>query len=452
MGTGVDHVKMREVTCKIREQICRGQKPETLVLHKGYRPEWSEGSVVPPIFQTSTFESRNAGCLARAFEIALGKDTLTPDEFPDLIYSRLNNPNNEMIEDRMVSLEIGAGKGKAMAFNSGMSAISDICLAYARAGDVIAFSSPVYGGTEHLFNLCPELFGIKTIALPAQDLEKSHKLLQKLGPNLKILFLETPANPTLALIDLAELAAMAKDINPECIVVVDNTFLGPIFQSPFALSPDIDIVVYSATKFLCGHSTLVGGISIFREGKTKLAEMVFGFRTLFGNIMPPFNAWLLCEHVVTVPLRMRQQAKNASAIAKFLASHPKVARVYYPELYEVGSEQWRIYQKQCSGPGSMISFDLKAAEREDAFRFLDLVKFCGNDTIALAVSLGSVESLIEHPASMTHSELTDEQLKTAGITDQMIRLSVGLENADDLIGILSFALDNFHKQLKDILG
>jgi methionine-gamma-lyase len=405
-------------------------KPQTSLFSKGYDPHRSEGAAIPPIFKTSTFLFKTAEEGKRAFEIAYGLSPAEIGESPALIYTRVNNPNVEILEEKSVAWD---GAEDAALFSSGMGAISSTCLTFLKPGDTLVFSDPVYGGTEFLFhNLLPQ-FNIKTKYFPIESGLDALEAILKDDPTVKVVYLESPANPTMMICDVPGAAALAKKYSTtgrRILVLVDNTFMGPIFSSPLKLGADI--VLYSATKFFGGHSDLVAGLSM---GRREHIESIKAYRTILGSISDPDTAWLIHRSLGTLQLRMESQQKSAAKIVEFLLSHPSVEKAAYPGLDCMGPQQVELWKRQFTGTGSLISFFVKGGQVE-AFRVLNTVEH-----IKLAVSLGGIESLIEHPSTMTHSDMTSEQKHNAGITENMIRLSVGLEDADDLIADLKQALE-----------
>ncbi len=407
--------------------------PESLMMSYGYRPEWSEGAVKPPIFQTSTFAFATAEDGKAFFEVAYGLRERRNDETLGLIYSRLNNPSLEILEDR---LTLWDGAEAAAAFESGMASIATTAFTFLRPGQVLAFSEPIYGGTEYLFhNILPE-FGIETVPFAAwegRDGLESALAADGRAARLGMVYVETPANPTNRLVDIracAEVARAHSTDDRRVLVAVDNTFLGPLWQHP--LKHGADLVLYSLTKFVGGHSDLIAGAVL---GDEELITRVKATRTFFGSMAGPWTGWLLLRSMETLKLRMTQQVESARVIADVLARHPKVKRVYYPGHLEPDDADYEIFERQCTSPGSMISFDVDGGEPE-AFRLLNHLQL-----IKLAVSLGGTESLAEHPASMTHSDIPPEAQVRMGITGAMVRLSVGVEHADDLIADLTAALE-----------
>ena len=405
-----------------------------MMMSLGYNPEWSEGSIKPPIFQTSTFGFKTAEDGKRFFEIAYGKSQLEPNEQMGLIYSRLNNPNMQILEERLAVLE---GSEDAAAFESGMSAISTAMLAYLKPADVLLISDQVYGGTHHFVNHFLKSIGIEVVLLSVSDsvaVIMSELKAQNLVERVRMIYTETPANPTGKLIDLSVLEGLKQELSKHTkqpvISAVDNTYLGPIWQNPIELGTDL--VCYSATKFLNGHSDLIAGAVM---GSREHIAPVKGLRTFLGGMIAPYTAWLLTRSLETLHVRMNYQTQNASKIAAFLEGHDKVSRVYFPGLASMGARQNAIYANQCKAPGAMISFVVKG-EEAGAFRFLNQLKL-----VKLAVSLGSNESLAQHPFSMTHANVPDEEKLSTGVALGLIRLSVGIEHAEDLIDDLTQALD-----------
>lgn len=407
---------------------------KTPQIHKGYDPSRSEGSVGIPVFLTSTFAFPSAEAGKEAFRKALAGEN-----GGELIYSRLNHPGAEIAEDRMMELEPGAGA--AACFCSGMSAITTTAIALLEPGQCFIYSDPVYGGTWEFANhFLQHKFHCPIDNFNSHSQAAAEKTIMDAGKNLGMVLIETPANPTLQMVDIDWIANVAKRANPNCYVAVDNTFMG-IFQRPFEISEHVDLVFYSATKFLGGHSKLIAGVALVRKGKENLMPAIKGQRTVLGTILYPFESQQLLDTLPTYDLRMQQQAKNATKIAAFLAGHPKIKKVLHASLLKPGDLDYDTYKKQCLGPSSIISFYLKDADEAGAFRFLDLT--AEDHDIILAVSLGGVDSLIEHPASMTHSEMTEEAQIKAGITPDFIRLSIGLEEPEDIINTLKKALDNY---------
>lgn len=417
------------------EKTLLGQElnPETLALGFGYDPQRSEGAIKPPVFLTSTFQFGSAEEGKRHFELAYGLRKRDPGETPGLIYSRINNPNLQIFEER---LAIWDKAEKAAAFASGMAAISTSLLALLRPGDVVISTNPIYGGTHYLFHKIFPEFGIHTHMITGgpSAVEEMRKKIGEIGADkVKLLYVETPANPSNALIDIRAVADLAAEVSRsagrKCLTMVDNTFLGPVFQTPS--EHGADLTVYSATKYIGGHSDLVAGVV---TGPASLLDPISGFRTILGTAATAFTGWLLLRSLETLSVRMRRQAKTARKIAKFLAEHPRVNRVFYPGLLKADDPQYEIYCRQCKGPGALIAFEVRGGERE-AFQILNRFKIC-----RLAVSLGGTESLVEHPMTMTHSDVPPEELEAIGVSPGMIRMSVGLEHDEDLLLDLKQAL------------
>lgn len=404
-----------------RPTTIEGMRPESLMMTHGYHPEWSEGAIKPPVFQTSTFVFPSADQGKRFFAQALGQAERAPDHPPGLIYSRLNNPDLEILEARLNLWDRGEA---CLAFSCGMAAISTALLALLRPGDGVAFARPVYGGTDELLRVILPEMGIATRSFPAGGgaaaMAAACEELERNGAACRMVYLETPANPTMVLTDVAAAAAVAHRHGALC--AVDNTFLGPLYQSP--LEHGADLVLYSATKYLGGHSDLLAGVAL---GRRELIDRVRLYRTILGTMLDPHSAWLLMRSLETAKLRMTCARKNAQKVAAWLAGHPRVARVLFPGSSDDPAQQ-EIYRRQCTGPGAMIAFELAGAGEAEAFRFLDAVRL-----IELAVSLGGNESLIEHPATMTHADVPADERAALGIGPALIRLSVGIEHPDDLI-------------------
>jgi methionine-gamma-lyase len=409
----------------------RKLRPESLMMSYGYRPDLSEGSIKCPLFLTSTFVFASAEEGKAFFELAYGLRKSNPGEEVGLIYSRVNNPDLQILEER---LTLWDGAEEAAVFASGMAAISTTLLHVARPGDVILFSEPVYGGTDYLLKHVLPQYGIRTIGVAAQPDPAAFAALlddRDIGPRVALIYLETPANPTNALVDIAAVSALAQSHSRarQILVAVDNTFLGPLFQHP--LEHGADLVLYSATKYLGGHSDLIAGVVL---GRRDLITPLKSTRTIFGTMADPMTGWQLLRSLETLKMRMTAQMKNARRVAEWLVKQPKVERVYYLGHLAEGSPEKALFARQCLGAGGMISFDIVGGEAE-AFRFLNALKL-----FHMAVSLGGTESLVEHPATMTHSDVDPEELQEVGVTEKMVRLSIGVEHYDDLIADLEQAL------------
>ncbi|MFC1660292.1 cystathionine gamma-synthase family protein [Gemmatimonadota bacterium] len=410
----------------------RDLRPESLMMSYGYRPEWSEGAVKAPIFATSTFVFESAEAGKAFFERAYGLREPTPEEETGLIYSRLNNPSLEILEDR---LTLWDGAEAAAVFSSGMAAISTTALTFLRPGDLVVFSEPSYGGTEYLFHEVLPHYDIDVECFRSSEGEDGLKKVLAEGDRkerLRMIHVESPSNPTNDLVDIEACARIAQELSTEekkVVLAVDNTFLGPVFQHP--LEHGADLVLYSLTKYVGGHSDLVAGAVL---GPSTLVDQVKVTRTFLGNIAGPFTGFLLMRSLETLKVRMVQETENAKKLAAFLAEHPKVARVSFLGHLREGDPGFDIYERHCSGFGSMIAFEVHGGEPE-AFRFLNALKL-----IKLAVSLGGTESLAEHPGAMTHADIPKEEQPKIGITPAMCRISVGLEDPDDLIADVDQAL------------
>ena len=407
----------------------RNFHPESLMMSYGYKPELSEGAIKCPIFQTSTFVFKSAQEGKEFFELAYGKREKNPDEQPGLIYSRLNNPDLQILEERLCLWD---GAEKCAVFESGMSAISTVLLEFLRPGDHLLYSMPVYGGTDHFINKVLPQYGIKGIGF-TPDETKEEILAKAEGKSVKLIYVETPANPTNALFDLGlcrEIADSLSTADSRVYVAVDNTYMGPLWQHPLKLGADL--VLYSATKYIGGHSDLIAGAVL---GSAALMQRVLTLRTFLGNMAGPWTGWLLMRSLETLKVRMTQQAENAAKVADYLAQHPKVEKVYYLGHLKPGTSQYEIFRKQLTSAGAMVSFAIKGGEK-DAFKFLDSLNL-----FHLAVSLGSTESLAEHPATMTHSDVSEEDRYRLGISEKLVRLSIGVENYEDLIWDIQQALE-----------
>lgn len=410
----------------------RELKPATLMMGHGYDPALSEGSLKPPIFLTSTFAFESAAAGKRHFEGITG---VREGGAEGLVYSRFNGPNQEILEDR---LGIWDRAEDALVFSSGMSAIATLLLAYCGQGDVVVHSGPLYAATEGFIARQMSRYGVTYVDFPAgasreeidRAIARGREQAAKQGGRLALIFLESPANPTNALVDIeavsaARDAAFGDDGPP---VAIDNTFLGPLWQRP--LEHGADIVVYSLTKYAGGHSDLVaGGIS----GAKAMMDPVRSLRNTMGTICDPNTAWMLLRSLETLEIRMRRASENAVKVCDFLKGHPKVEGVGFLGLLREGS-QLDIYRRHCTGPGSTFSLFVKGGEAE-SFRFLDALKIA-----KLAVSLGGTETLASHPAAMTHLSVPAERKKALGITDNLVRISVGIEDPDDLIADFDQAL------------
>lgn len=412
----------------------RDFKPESLMMSHGYKPELSEGAIKCPIFQTSTFVFKTAEEGKAFFEVAYGHREKEQNEELGLIYSRLNNPDLEILENRLCLWD---GAEDCAVFESGMSAISTVLMECLKPGDLLVYSSPTYGGTDHFVHHVLTKFGIDILGFSAgMSKDEMHQLIKESGKadKLAMIYIETPANPTNSLIDIEackEIADHFSTDEKQVLVAVDNTYMGPLWQHP--LKWGADFVIYSATKYIGGHSDVIAGAVL---GSKELMARIKGLRTFLGNMAGPWTGWLLMRSLETLKPRMERQAKNAAKVANFLKEHPKVGLIHYLGfITEDNPVEYAIYKKQYESNGAMISFEVNGGEAE-AFKFLNALKL-----IRLAVSLGSTESLAEHPASMTHCDVSPEDRKAHSITENLVRLSVGVEDADDLIWDIEQALN-----------
>jgi methionine-gamma-lyase len=406
-------------------------KPESLMMSYGFKPSLSEGAIKSPIFQTSTFVFKSAEDGKAFFEVAYGLREKRKGEKLGLIYSRINNPDLEILENRLTLWDEAED---AAVFESGMAAISTVFLEFLKPGDLLLFSTPLYGGTDHFIHDFLHKIGVHTVAFkPGQNEATIRKIIEDTGKGdkLAMIYIETPANPTSALIDISLCKKIADDYSKEnkVMVAVDNTYMGPLWQHP--LKHGADFSLYSATKYIGGHSDVIAGACC---GSKEVITRVKTLRTFLGNMAAPHTGWLLMRSLETLKVRMEQQALNGEKVAAFLNTHPKVEKVYYLGLIPEGTEEYSIYKKQYTSPGAMVSFDVKGGE-EQAFRLLNSLKL-----IKLAVSLGGTESLAEHPATMTHAGVDPHHREEMHITEKLIRLSIGVENYNDIIWDLEQAL------------
>lgn len=409
--------------------------PESLMMSYGYKPELSEGAIKCPIFQTSTFVFNTAEEGKGFFELAYGLREKGPTEEMGLIYSRLNNPDLEILENR---LSLWDEAEECAVFESGMSAISTVMLEFLNPGDYVLYSNPLYGGTYHFVKNVLSRFGIHALAFHAHESEEKIEQIIKehgIGDKLKMIYIETPANPTNHLVDIEACRKVADKYASEekaVFLTVDNTYMGPLWQHP--LNHGADIVVYSATKYIGGHSDVIAGAVL---GNREVISRVKTLRTFLGNMAGPWTGWLLMRSLETLKIRMTEQAANAQKVAEYLNAHPKVSKVYYLGFLDEKKDpvNFEIFKRQLSSAGAMISFEIIGGESA-SFRFLNALKL-----MKLAVSLGSTESLAEHPSTMTHSDVTPEDKLLYGISDSLVRLSIGVEHYEDLIADCQQALE-----------
>lgn len=383
---------------------------ETKCVHAGIK-EYEHGPVIPPIYQTSTFK----------FESADHGGSLFAGEQKGYIYTRMLNPTIEAMEDAIAELEDGF---KALGCASGMAAVNTVFSALLKSGDHVICSKSVYGPTSTLLATVFSKFNVESTFVNTSNIQNIEKSIK---PNTRLIYIETPGNPTLEVTDLKAVSELAHKIN--ALVVVDNTFMSPVLQQPFMF--DVDIVLHSMTKFLNGHADVVAGVIVVKDEETYKHFR----KTLnqLGGVIDPFNSFLVHRGLKTLSIRMQKHSENAIKIAEFLEAHPKVEWVRFPGLKSFPN--YEVAQKQHKAPGGMISFELKGGVIAGK-KLMNSVKLC-----QLAVSLGGVETLIQHPASMTHLTMGKEARESAGITDGLVRLSVGIENVDDIIADISNALE-----------
>ncbi len=407
-------------------------RPSTKILTEGFDPKLSLGSARPAVFRSSTYVFSTPEAAEHAFDVASGRSKPAEGESADLIYSRFNHPNAEMLEDQIVNLE--KGSASALAFNCGMAAIVTSLFTFLRPGHSIVYTVPIYGGTQHLIQDYLSQWDVAGIAVPCGRTDAIARAIAN-AKNLGAVMIETPANPTLTMTDIRKVcdavaARKVKKGDARPVVMVDNTMLGPSFQHPLEIGADL--VVYSGTKYLSGFSDMLAGIVL-----AKNRELIKGIRALrgfFGTILQPDECWMLGGRLPTVRLRMDKSSIDAQRIAERLAVHPKIKKIHYPTLFD-DPEQKRIYAAQCDYPGGMLSMDLKGGKRA-AFDFLRHLKIARN-----AVSLGGVETLACHPKTTTHSGFTEQEFAQAGVTDGLVRISVGIEHWRDLLADFEQALD-----------
>ena len=385
---------------------------DSLTVHAGESPDPAFGAVAPPLYQTSTFAFDSPAQGAARFK----------GEEEGYIYTRLGNPTIDRLEEKIAALEGGAG---ALACSSGMGAIATLYFSLLSAGDHVVATSSLYGPSRTLLEKQFSRFGVKSTWVDTGDLDL---VRDSILPETKLLYIETPANPTIRLTDIAACAEICREKG--LLLAVDNTFASPILQKPLELGADISL--HSVTKFINGHTDVVGGILVFKDMETlRRVEKPW---QMVGATMDPHQAWLVLRGAKTLKMRVEKAQANAMEVARMLEAHPEVEWVRYPGLES--HPQHELALRQMKGPGSLISFELKGGLAEGK-QVLERVKLC-----TLAVSLGGIETLIQHPASMTHAGMGAEARAQAGITDGLIRLSVGCEDAADLAADLKQALDS----------
>ncbi|KKY02539.1 MULTISPECIES: methionine gamma-lyase [Paraclostridium] len=391
----------------------KNKKFATKAIHGGHKKDPVSGALTTPIYQTSTFVFDSAEQGGRRF-------ALEEDGF---IYSRLGNPTNAQLEEKMALLENGEA---CMSTGSGIGAITSALWTALKAGDHIVASKTLYGCTYAMLNHGISRYGVEVTFVDATNLDEVKGAMKE---NTKVVYLETPANPDLKLVDIEAISKIAHTVEG-CMVFVDNTFCTPYLQRPLELGADV--VVHSATKYLNGHGDVIAGFVI---GKKDFITQVrlFGVKDMTGSVLSPFDAYLILRGMKTLQIRMDRHTKNAIEVAKFLESHANVEAVSYPGLESF--PQYELAKKQMDMPGGMIAFEVKGG-LEGGKKLLNSLELC-----TLAVSLGDCETLIQHPASMTHSPYTQEERAEAGISEGLIRISVGLEDAEDIIADLKQGLD-----------
>ncbi|MCZ4059264.1 cystathionine gamma-synthase family protein [Pantoea sp. LMR881] len=409
--------------------------PETQMLNYGFDPRLSEGAVKPPVFLTSTFVFNSAEEGRDFFDYVSGRREPPEGKTGGLVYSRFNHPNSEIVEDRLAIYEQAES---CALFASGMAAISTTLLTFTRPGELILHSQPLYGGTETLLSKTFHNLDIKAVGFSdGNDEAKVRDAAQQAMAQGRVamILIETPANPTNSLVNIALMARIADEIDQQQgsrpIVACDNTLLGPLFQRPLALGADLSL--YSLTKYVGGHSDLIAGAAM---GSKKLMMPIRALRSAIGTQLDPHSSWMIGRSLETLSLRMEKAGHNAEAVAGFLHGHPKVAKLQWLPFLDETSPEGKTYHQQCLGAGSTFSFDI-AGGQPAAFRFLN-----GLALFKQAVSLGGTESLASHPGSTTHSGVPEAVRQRIGITDATVRLSIGIENADDLIEDIKIALDN----------
>lgn len=416
-------------------------KPETMMLNYGYDPQFSEGSVKPPVFLTSTFAFKTAEEGEEFFHVSAGRKQAPDDSVGGLVYSRFNHPNVEIIEDRLAVFEQAES---AVMFSSGMGAISATLLAYLRPGDVIVQSVPLYGGTETLIRKFLPEFNIHTAdftdGLDGAAMLEALREAEKKG-RLGMIFIETPANPTNTMVDYEALLKAVDTIEKETghrpLTVCDNTLLGPVFQT--VIPHGLDIAVYSVTKYIGGHSDLVAGAVC---GSRETLRPIRALRSAMGLNLDPHTSWMISRSLETLTIRAAHAADSGHKVAAWLKDNPYTpVTLFHPDFIE--NPQYKaVYARQCTGPGSTFSFTLDA-DKAQVFQLLNALS-----VFKLAVSLGGSESLICHPASTTHSGVPAEIRENVGVTDGLIRVSIGLEHPDDLIADLDKAFKIAFKEQK----
>ncbi|WP_445678180.1 methionine gamma-lyase [Psychrobacillus sp. FSL W7-1493] len=385
---------------------------ETSLIHQGYATEDHRDSLAVPLYQTSTFAFENAEQGAKRFA----------GEEAGGIYSRLGNPTVQVLEQRMAAIENGEG---ALAFGSGMAAVSTILVYLTKAGDHILCTRGIYGCTFGLLNIMEEKYNISH---SLEKLSTEEEIEAAIKPNTTCIYVETPINPTMEIVDIALIVKIAQ--KHKIPVVVDNTFCSPYLQNPLDLGANF--VLHSATKYINGHGDVIAGILVGKE-KEQMDIIRSTVQKDFGGIISPFDAWLLIRGLKTLHVRMDRHSSNAEKVFTFLESHPSIESIYYP--FDKKNPQYEVAKRQMKNGGGLISFAVKGG-KEKAQQLMNALSL-----IKIAVSLGDAETLIQHPATMTHSVVPSKERIAMGITDGLLRLSVGLESTEDIIRDLEQALD-----------
>ncbi|MBE0449664.1 MAG: PLP-dependent transferase [Clostridia bacterium] len=385
----------------------------TLAIHSGEPEKHAENALNPPIFQTSTF----------VFDSIEHAGKVMNFESDDYVYTRGNNPTLRILENKVAVLEGGLG---AVAFSSGMAAVSSVILSLTEPGDMVLYHNVLYGSSYSFLNQFLKKYKVNAQNTDFTDLEDLRRKVEALRP--AVIYFETPANPNLDIIDIEEVVAIARAFDAK--VVIDNTFCSPYLQKP--LEYGADVVLHSATKYLGGHGDVVAGIAVSKD-QDYVDSLKFEYMCELGGVLSPFNAWLILRGIKTLPLRLDRHCESALKVAKYLEAHPRVKRVMYPGLESHPGHE--IAKKQMKAFGGIVSFEIDGSH-EDAIRVINSVKLA-----KIAVSLGDTETLIQLPAAMTHIGYSDEVLKAIGLSKSLIRISVGLEDATDIISDLAEALN-----------
>lgn len=398
-------------------------RPDTKSVTAGHDASQHGGSLKPPVYETSTFVFETAEEGKRFFEVAYGLDEAAPDENLGFSYSRIDTPNARVAESRIAVWE---GAEDALVFNSGMAAISTVFFTFLRPGDQILYSSPAYGGTAKILEGLLGEYGVEAVAFDAKTTRSDLETMAT--DRLAMVYLESPANPTCDIFDIRMAADLARE--RAALSAVDNTLLSPVWQRPLELGADLSI--QSATKYLGGHSDLTAGVV---SGSLAALEELRHNRYRLGATAQPHTAWLLARSLETLRMRVERQTSNATILAAFLARHPRIASVSHLSLLADDDPRKALHESQSDGTGAMMAFEVFGGE-EAAFRFLNSMKL-----VNLAVSLGGTESLASHPWTMSHSTMAPKEKEAIGVTEGLVRFSVGVEDPDDLINDLSQALD-----------